>query len=122
VDAAKVKGFPIIVDDETRTLAGYIDSQRLHRAIGEMTSTRLIVVVVLTASKDQARQTRDLPPDTLCIFSPDPSEQPDARWSAVGDDEDMESNVLYAVAAPGVLKLWPWVNQVRDRPQRISFV
>ena len=25
----------------------------------------------------------------------------------------MESNVLYAVAAPGILKLWPWVNQVR---------
>ena len=55
---------------------------------------------------------RDLTPDTLCIFSPDPSEQPDARWSAVGDEEDMEANVLYAVAAPGILKLWPWVNQV----------
>jgi chloride channel 3/4/5 len=55
---------------------------------------------------------RDLTPDTLCIFSPDPSEQPDARWSAVGNDEDMEANMLYAVATPGILKLWPWVNQV----------
>lgn len=55
---------------------------------------------------------RDLTPDTLCTFSPDPSEQPDARWSAVGNDEDMEANVLYAVATPGILKLWPWVNQV----------
>jgi hypothetical protein len=55
---------------------------------------------------------RDLTPDTLCTFSPDPSEQPDARWSAVGNDEDMEANVLYAVATPGSLKLWPWVNQV----------
>lgn len=54
----------------------------------------------------------DLTPDTLCTFSPDPSEQPDARWSAVGNDEDMEANVLYAVATPGILKLWPWVNQV----------
>jgi hypothetical protein len=55
---------------------------------------------------------RDLTPDTLCTFSPDPSEQPDARWSAVGNDEDMEANVLYAIATPGILKLWPWVNQV----------
>jgi hypothetical protein len=54
----------------------------------------------------------DLTSDTLCTFSPDPSEQPDARWSAVGNDEDMEANVLYAVATPGILKLWPWVNQV----------
>jgi chloride channel 3/4/5 len=53
----------------------------------------------------------DLTPDTLCTFSPDPSEQPDAR-SALGNDEDMEANVLYAVATPGILKLWPWVNQV----------
>jgi hypothetical protein len=28
VDAAKVEGFPIVVDDETRTLAGYIGSQQ----------------------------------------------------------------------------------------------
>ena len=55
---------------------------------------------------------RDLTPDTLCTFSPDPSEQSDARWSGVDNDEDMEANVLYAVATPGILKLWPWVNQV----------
>lgn len=54
----------------------------------------------------------DLQPDTLCTFSPDPAEQLDARWSAIGSDEDMESNVRYAVATPGILKLWPWVNQV----------
>lgn len=55
----------------------------------------------------------DLQPDTLCTFSPDPAEQPDARWSGIGGgDEDMESNVRYAVAIPGILKLWPWVNQV----------
>jgi len=93
VEAAKVNGFPIVVDDDTRTLVGYIGSRRLRRAI------------------DQAKQIRDLTPDTLCDFSPDPSEQPEAGWSAVGDDEDMHSNVLYAVASPGILKLWPWVNQ-----------
>ncbi|KAI0305401.1 voltage-gated chloride channel [Multifurca ochricompacta] len=94
VDAAKVKGFPIVVDDETRTLAGYIGSHALRRAI------------------DQAKQIHDLPPDTLCTFSPDPSERPEARWSAISIEEDMESNVLYSVSSPGILKLWPWVNQM----------
>ncbi|KAH9058793.1 voltage-gated chloride channel [Lactarius vividus] len=93
IDASKVKGFPIVVDDETRTLAGYVGSQELRNAI------------------DQAKQLLDLSPDTLCNFSPDPAEQPDARWSAIGSDEDTESNVRYAVATAGVLKLWPWVNQ-----------
>ena len=36
MDAAKVEGFPIVVDDETRILAGYIGSQQLHHAIGEL--------------------------------------------------------------------------------------
>jgi hypothetical protein len=62
--------------------------------------------------KDEAKRIRNLTPDTLCTFSPDPSEQQDARWLSIDNDEDMETNVLYAVASPGVLKLWPWVNQV----------
>lgn len=28
--------------------------------------------------------------------------------------------MLYAVASPGILRLWPWVNQVCLRPQRVS--
>jgi hypothetical protein len=40
LDAAKVEGFPIVVDDETRILAGYIGSQKLHRAIGELRFAR----------------------------------------------------------------------------------
>lgn len=32
----------------------------------------------------------------------------------------MESNVLYAVASPGILRLWPWVNQVCYRLLRMS--
>ncbi|KAH9978994.1 voltage-gated chloride channel [Lactifluus volemus] len=85
VDAAKVKGFPIVVDDETRILAGYIDSQRLRCAIGEIT----------------------------CLIAVVPGSVGAARYKVVRgwDDENMESNVLYAVSAPGVLKLWPWVNQ-----------
>ena len=39
VEAAKVNGFPIVVDDETRTLVGYIGSQQLRRAIGELMFT-----------------------------------------------------------------------------------
>ena len=35
VDASKVKGFPIVVDDETRTLVGYVGSQELRTALGE---------------------------------------------------------------------------------------
>jgi len=93
LDATKVKGFPIVVDDETRILAGYIGSQYLRRAI------------------DHAKRIRDFRPDTLCTFSPDPSGQPDPRWAAIGSDEDMESNVRYATSSPGMLKLWPWVNQ-----------
>ncbi|KAF8268629.1 voltage-gated chloride channel [Lactarius quietus] len=93
VDASKVKGFPIVVDDETRTLVGYVGSQGLRTAI------------------DRAKQFADLQPDTICSFSPDPAEQPGARWSVISSDEDMLSNVRYAVATPGILKLWPWVNQ-----------
>ncbi|KAH9083912.1 voltage-gated chloride channel [Lactarius deliciosus] len=83
IDASKVEGFPIVVDDETRTLAGYVGVPRATQCYRTY----------------QAKQLLDLPPDTLCIFSPDPAEQPDARWSAIGSDEDTESN------------LWPWVNQ-----------
>ena len=34
----------------------------------------------------------------------------------------MESNVRYAVAVPGILKLWPWVNQVRSLITRHNVV
>ena len=62
---------------------------------------------------DRAKQLADLQPDTLCSFSPDPAEQPDPRWSAICSDEDMALNLGYAVATPGIVRLWPWVNQVR---------
>jgi len=45
LDAAKVKGFPIVVDDETRILIGYIGSQHLRRAIGELRFSCLFLVV-----------------------------------------------------------------------------
>ncbi|KAI0268814.1 voltage-gated chloride channel [Gloeopeniophorella convolvens] len=93
MDTAKVKGFPVVVDDETRTLAGYISTHQLRYAI------------------EQAKQIRDLPPDTLCTFTPEPSEQPEAGWTSLGSDEDLAAHVLHSVATSGVLKLWPWVNQ-----------
>ncbi|KAI9507496.1 voltage-gated chloride channel [Russula earlei] len=93
VDAAKVKGFPVVADDETRTLTGYIGSHQLRRAI------------------NHAKRVHDLTRDVLCVFSPDPSDQPDARWSAVSTDQGMEPDALYVVDSPGTLKLWPCVNQ-----------
>lgn len=46
LDTTKVKGFPIVVDDETRTLVGYIGSQQLRRAIGELRFTSLRQTIV----------------------------------------------------------------------------
>ena len=79
-----------------------------------------MTVVLIESLSDRAKQFVDnLQPDTLCSFNPDPAEQPDARWSAICSDEDMESNVRYAVATPGILRLWPWVNQVRRLHPRL---
>jgi chloride channel 3/4/5 len=51
---------------------------------------------------------------------PDAHEQVEQLWSAVGVDEESDEHVLYATATPGVLKLWPWANQVRPRRRRRS--
>ena len=45
MDAAKVNGFPIVVDDETRTLVGYIGSKQLCKAIGESRFSYLILIM-----------------------------------------------------------------------------
>lgn len=60
------------------------------------------------------RDVADITPDTTCTFIPDASEHVDESWSAVGIDSDseMDEHVRYATAAaPGTLKLWPWVNR-----------
>ena len=109
------------MDDETRTLVGYVGSQALRGAIGDsIHSSYSMIVVLIGCLSDRAKQLVDnLQPDTLCSFNPDPAEQPDARWSAICSDEDTESNVRYAVATPGILRLWPWVNQVRRLHPRL---
>ena len=36
-----------------------------------------------------------------------------AAGPAVGIDEDISMEIMETTATPDVLKLWPWVNQVR---------
>lgn len=69
--------------------------------------------LVVISPKEQARRIQDLPPNTMCSFSPDSSSEQDAHWSAVGIDEDLTANIIFSTSTPGFLKLWPWVNQVR---------
>ncbi|TFY82449.1 hypothetical protein EWM64_g1559 [Hericium alpestre] len=88
-----VKGFPIVTDDENRTLTAYIERAELEFVM------------------ERARRTQDLPPETVCWFVPDSSEQGNTLWSAIGIDEDVSVNIQHATATPGILKLWPWVNQ-----------
>ncbi|KAI0066005.1 voltage-gated chloride channel [Artomyces pyxidatus] len=93
MESTTVKGFPVIFDEETRTLMGYIGRQELRYVI------------------ERARKIEDLPPDTLCTFAPDPSDRTDSSWSAIGHHEDIARNIIYATETPGLLKIWPWVNQ-----------
>ncbi|KAI0047947.1 voltage-gated chloride channel [Auriscalpium vulgare] len=93
MDRTRVKGFPIVSDDESRTLLGYIGRYELRYVI------------------EKARRMEELSPETVCAFIPDPAEQTGNSWSAAGLDEDFANNILEATATPGVLKIWAWVNQ-----------
>ncbi|KAA1471841.1 voltage-gated chloride channel [Dentipellis sp. KUC8613] len=106
-----VKGFPIITDENTRTLAGYIERAELRFVIGKSIPRSISGIINEYPFLDRARRLEDLTPDILCQFVPDPSEQGDTNWSAIGIDEDVSANILHATATPGVLKIWPWVNQ-----------
>ncbi|KAH9040179.1 voltage-gated chloride channel [Lactarius pseudohatsudake] len=106
-EAIRFNGYPFLEKDDHVYDAPDSDTGRI-RGVPRATQC---YQACLIGDPRPSKTAPDLPPDTLCTFSPDPAEQPDARWSAIGSDEDMESNVRYAVATPGILKLWPWVNQ-----------
>lgn len=61
-------------------------------------------------------------PATTCAFAPgelDEEEEPhlNALRSAgphIGIDEDLTTEVIQSTASSDVLKLWPWVQQVRS--------
>ena len=38
-----------------------------------------------------------------------------AAGPAVGIDEDISMEIMQTTAAPDILKVWPWVNQVCSR-------
>ncbi|EIM81266.1 voltage-gated chloride channel [Stereum hirsutum FP-91666 SS1] len=88
-----VKGLPVVSNDGNRTMMGYVGRMELRYVI------------------EQARRLQDLPPDMICSFTPDTSSEQDAHWSAVGIDEDLAANIIFSTSTPGLLKLWPWVNQ-----------
>lgn len=91
--STSVKGFPVISDDENRTLMGYVGRTELRYVI------------------DKARRIQELSEEILCFFAPDISTQDDNSWSAIGTDDDVSMDVLHAQASPDGLKLWPWVNR-----------
>ena len=61
----------------------------------------------------------DVSPETPCSFSRQASDQEDfvlsgvTSGSALGAEEDVAAELLETTASNDVLKLWPWVNQVR---------
>ena len=67
---------------------------------------------------DKARSIQDVRPDTPISFEADVEDLEDvdlagvAAAPAVGIDEDISMEIMETTAAPDVLKLWPWVNQV----------
>ncbi|THH14591.1 hypothetical protein EW146_g5756 [Bondarzewia mesenterica] len=91
--STNVNGFPIISDEQSRILMGYVGRTKLRYVV------------------DRARRTQELSPDILCSFAPDPSIQEDPSWSAIGIDDDISMDILHATASPDTLKLWPWVNR-----------
>ena len=61
----------------------------------------------------------DVLPETPCSFIRQASDQEDfvlsgvTSGSALGVEEDVAVELLETTASNDVLKLWPWVNQVR---------
>lgn len=62
---------------------------------------------------------QDISQETPCSFASDAEDHAEADFSGivtgpgVGIDEDISLEIIETTARPDVLKLWPWVNQVR---------
>ena len=81
---------------------------------------RLTVIAILThPTTEKAGDVQEVRADTPVTFAPDPEDNEDVELSgvasgpAVGIDEDISMEIMETTAADDVLKLWPWVNQVR---------
>lgn len=120
--ATDVKGFPVVSADGRNLLIGYIDRSELRYVLGMYTSFVGQVLATDTAT-DKARRVQNISFTTPCSFASDQDDhiqiefQVDfpgmATGPAVGIDEDISMEILETTATPGVLKFWPWVNQVR---------
>ncbi|KAH7108024.1 chloride channel [Auriculariales sp. MPI-PUGE-AT-0066] len=113
LDEATVQGFPIVSNDEDRTLLGYIERQELRYVL------------------EKAQRTRGVQPETECQFVPNNPESalPQRRGSnmsvsgypppvvtagaAMGFEEGEVVELIESSARhdSSVLHLWPWVNQ-----------
>lgn len=113
-----MKGFPIVASKTSKALSGYIGRTELRYVLGicflqtrPISGTHRIV--------DKAQHMGDVLPETPCSFSRQASDQEDfvlsgvTSGSALGAEEDDAVELLETTASNDVLKLWPWVNQVR---------
>ncbi|KAJ7879634.1 Cl-channel protein [Mycena olivaceomarginata] len=99
--ATEVKGFPLVSEDGTRVLGGYIGR------------TELMYVL------ERSRKTQDITPDTLCLFKADDGDGDledfdlgGAFAVGIGNEEDFAETILENTASGGrQIKFWPWVNQ-----------
>jgi chloride channel 3/4/5 len=114
------KGFPIVTPDARQVIMGYIGRMELRYLMG--------IYVLFHARLDlseprteKAKKMHFVTPDTTCAFAPGEADEEEgphltALRSAgphIGIDEELTAEVIQSTASSEVLKLWPWVQQVR---------
>lgn len=114
-----VKGFPIVASKSSKALSGYIGRTELRYVLGVF----LLHTDLISGTHsilDKAQHMGDVSPETPCSFSRQASDQEDfvlsgvTSGSALGAEEDVAVELLETTSSNDVLKLWPWVNQVRS--------
>ena len=114
-----VQGYPIVSTDGQNTLLGYIGRAELRYVLGNHPSVlERCRACILTTSSDKARTLHGTTQDTPCSFAVQPGDSDEVEFAgiATGASVDMDEDVpMELVDTSEVLKLWPWVNQVRSR-------
>ncbi|KAF7315867.1 Chloride channel protein [Mycena indigotica] len=96
--ATNFKGFPLVAEDGSRMLGGYIGRTELQYVL------------------ERTRKTQDIEPDTLCSFKPEATEEDGEDFDlggglAAGIEEDFAHELLENTTLGQQIKFWPWVNQ-----------
>ena len=117
-----VKGFPVVSADDQNVLIGYIDRSELRYVLGTRSNTFSDSLILTKLVTDRARRVQNISSTTPCSFASDQDDHDQIEFQvdfpgmatgpAVGIDEDISMEILETTATPGVLKFWPWVNQV----------